>query len=123
MSVVCDSSGTTPMAMTPEHRAKMLADTRDSAIAFFEDLGHLRELFDEDPVPRHEIRRLSAILRRWLVERDITTIGAQRCGRLMFCEPDNKPVYKMSEKERVLFFISGGNTPTRPIRALLVTEG
>jgi hypothetical protein len=67
---------------------------------------------------------MSAILRRWLVERAMATIAAPRCGKVFLREPDNKPVNKTSEKQRFVFFASAGASVFGvEMRALTVTAG
>jgi hypothetical protein len=96
------------MPMSPEHRAKMLIDTKEQAAALLDDLPYLRGISAQPDHSPAEIRRVSGTLRRLLVERDITIVAAPRLGRFMFFAPDNKPFYSAGRKIPFTFFASGG---------------
>ena len=94
------------MALSPENRKRLLEASRESAVALAEDIAHLREFASKpDPTPA-ELRRLSSILRRLLVERDLSTVAAPRIGKIKLNAPDNKDFYKTATD--CLFFASGG---------------
>lgn len=93
--------------LTPEHRAKLLASTKERAAAFLDDIAYLRALCKKDQIAA-ELRRASAVLRRLLVENDITLVAAPRIGRVLFCAPNNKPYYKADRQTPLTFFSSGG---------------
>jgi hypothetical protein len=96
------------MGLSPEQREKMLASTREAAAAFLDDIDHFRQIVARlDPSPG-ELRRISGMLRRLLVERDISIIAAPRLGRFMFRAPDNKPIDMAGRKIPYPFFASGG---------------
>jgi hypothetical protein len=60
------------MAIPPEKKAQLLQATREAAAAFVEDMACIREtLARADKITPGEIRRLSAILRRLLVDADL----------------------------------------------------
>jgi hypothetical protein len=98
------------MAMTPEVRADLLVATREAAIAFIEDMPHIREILKRTDPDRGEVRRLSGTLRRLLIDNggDLRDISAPRTGRLMYSMPDNKPVYNAAKKKPYEFFGSAG---------------
>jgi hypothetical protein len=111
-------------ALTPEQRAKLRADTAEACGPFLEDLRHLKRIVAISEHAAADIRHMSAILRRFLVERLIPILGAPRSGRIKIEEPDNKPVYKSAEGEPYLLFLSGGvTTHGTTFRALAVTRG
>ena len=96
------------VTLSAEQQAKMLASSRESAAALIEDLVHLREIVNRvDPI-RGELRRVSAVMRRLLVERDLAIVAHPRVGRFNFCAPDNNPILAANDKQPYLFFLSGG---------------
>lgn len=97
-------------AMKPEIRSRMLTETREAAAAFIEDLAHLREVLKRvDPV-RGELRRMSNVLRRFLIDYDgdIRRIAPPRTGRIMIKSPDNSEFYRAEGNKPYTFFGSGG---------------
>lgn len=86
----------------------MLTNTRDAAAALLEDVRYLREVLGRVDPSRGELRRLSSIIRRILVERDLTKVAAPRIGRFLLTAPDNNPIYKAEGNQPYLFFASGG---------------
>jgi hypothetical protein len=104
------SFGCIVMALDQEQRNRLIADTRDAAAAFVEDMDFLREAVVRKDTSRREIRHLSAILRRLIVERDISKIAAPRLGKITITAPDNRRDYRKSEQHPCLLFISAGAT-------------
>lgn len=96
------------MSLSPEHRAAMLAATKEAASAFLEDIQHIRKLLSDKQTPRAEVRYLATTLRRLLVNRELSEISAPRIGRLELLVPDNKPYYKIENIAPYQFFASGG---------------
>jgi len=82
------------MALSPANRQKLLETTREPAIALAEDVAHLRQFAGKMDPTASELRRLSSILRRLLVERDLGAVAAPRIGKILLNAPDNKPFYK-----------------------------
>ncbi|MEX1181566.1 MAG: hypothetical protein WEB63_12265, partial [Cucumibacter sp.] len=95
------------MSLTDEQRKAMLEQTRGAAHAFVEDMDHIREVIAEEGASIGDIRRLSVVLRRLIVERDIAAVAAPRMGRIMLRAPDNNPVYVHARKHPPIFFASG----------------
>ncbi len=96
------------MALTPEHRAKLLASTRAAAIALVEDLEHLRAVVGTLDPASGELRRISAVLRRLFVDGDLSLVATPRTGRVMLKAPDNNPVYRHDRTSPMVFYASGG---------------
>jgi hypothetical protein len=96
------------MVLASEKAAELVRATRDKALAFAEDVPHLRELLEKPDQTRGEIRRVSAVLRRLLVEDDLKGIAAPRNGRIELLAPDNNPAYKVIKPENTAFFLSAG---------------
>src|SRR5215216_54453 len=100
------------MAMTPEIQARLLAATRDAAVAFLEDVAHLRDILNRQDQVRGSLRRLSNELRRLLVDNggDLPDIAAPRIGRLMFVARDNNPLYKSDRDHPFAYCASGSGS-------------
>lgn len=95
--------------LSDDKRAARLAQSRASAIAFAEDMEHIREVLSRDKSSRGEIRRLSAVLRRLLVEGGLHTVAGPRLQKqLTLSGPDRKPFYDMARRRHCIFFTSGG---------------
>lgn len=98
------------MSLSPEHRAKLIADTRSQAVAFLDDMRYLRDMCGRTELSAPMLRRTSSVLRRLLIERDITQVAAARVGRIRFSMPDNRAFYNAAEIAPLTFFASGGFT-------------
>jgi hypothetical protein len=96
------------MAISPENKARLLSATKEAAAAFVEDMAHIRELLAKNDWPSREIRHLSAVLRRLLVENDIRSIAPPRIDRMHFNAPDNNEFYHATKKHFLFMFVSGG---------------
>lgn len=95
--------------MSESDRQKFLEDTKGQAVALLEDLAHFREILSRPNPFRGDLRRISATLRRLLIERSITMVAGPRIGRLHFLIDDNK---KMRFDLMVLYFGGGGHLGT-----------
>jgi hypothetical protein len=91
-----------------EERRAMCLATRDAAVAFIEDMDHFRQILNQPEISKGDLRRVTAALRRLLVERDITALAAPRIGRIIFRAPDNRPVHLFSRRATLTFFGSAG---------------
>lgn len=98
------------MPLTPERREQLILATREAAAAFVEDMPHIREVVNKQNPDRGELRRLSAVLRRLLIDNggDLRTVAAPRIGRFTILSPDNKPIFKTARKHPYEFFGSAG---------------
>jgi hypothetical protein len=92
------------MQMSATQRQKFLEDTKDQGIALLEDFSHFREILARPNPFRGELRRVSAALRRLLIERSIAMVAGPRIGRFLFLTSDNKH----SNFTRVIVYIQGG---------------
>lgn len=59
-----------------------LVETRRSAIALIEDLDHMRKVISNDEPDPAELRRLSVVLRKHLLDGGLTRVAGPRIGRL-----------------------------------------
>jgi hypothetical protein len=96
--------------LSTEERARLLDATKEAAAAFVEDMTHIREtLAEQDQLPGR-LRRLSAVLRRLLVDNDLRSISPPRVGPVSLLVPDNNPIYHAARRQRLSLFASGGVT-------------
>jgi hypothetical protein len=99
------------MAISLENKSRLLQATREAAAAFVEDMAYIREtLARADKITPGEIRRLSAILRRLVVDNDLRSIAPPRIGPLPLLVPDNYLIYQAARRQSVHIFLSGGIT-------------
>ena len=93
----------------PETKQRLLNATKESAAAFIEDVAHVRNVLKPENINRGEIRRLSSVLRRFLVDYggDISSLAPARIGCLKLHCPDNNPIYATARKTPFQFFGSG----------------
>jgi hypothetical protein len=110
------------MPISPESRARLLLASREAASTFVEDMGYIRETAAKaDKITPGELRRLSAVLRRLVIDNDLRSIAPPRIGRLFLLVPDNDPIYHAARKQIVGIFQSGGlhvfNNEVRAIAA------
>lgn len=83
-------------------RQERKAATAAAAAALVEDLEYMRQLISGTPMPA-DIRRLSALLRRILVERDLELIATPRVGRITIPALDLKPIHKADVVKPFIF--------------------
>lgn len=95
------------MSLSPEVRRQLWEQTREQTEVLLDDLQHIRSVIAKDDTDSGDVRRLSGILRRLLVNREITKIATPRIGKLVLSAPDNNPIYKAARKTPHLFFLSG----------------
>lgn len=95
------------MPLSPEQRAQMLVRSREAASAFVDDMGEIRRVLAVDGAPIGEIRRLSVVLRRLLVDRDLAIVASPRIGKITLLAPDNKPIYSHEKNNPPRLFVSG----------------
>ena len=105
---VHSSSEDPTVAMTPEHISARLESSREAALALVEDVAYLREVTTRTDASPAELRRLSAVLRRLLIDDDLLVVAAPRIGKVLLNAPDIKPVYKAEGNLPYLFFGAGG---------------
>jgi hypothetical protein len=97
------------MTISTEAKAALLAATREAASALQEDTAHMAEILEHNAIPRGEIRRISSIMRRLLIDKggDVGRVAAPRVGRVNFHAPDNSYAYANEKYLRGCFFGSG----------------
>jgi hypothetical protein len=94
--------------LTDEDRAALLKQTLDTAVALVDDLSHAREIVSQPKPSSGDIRRLSAQLRRLLVDRILSVVASPRLGKLTLLAPDVQPVIVSNRANPIPFFMLGG---------------
>lgn len=87
---------------------ELIADTRESAIAFVEDYWHLKGILETQNTSPVDLRISSSILRRWLVEGLLARVARPRLKPLEIRAIDNNPVYRLARTGRIHSFVSAG---------------
>ena len=102
--------GTAVMPISPENRARLLDATREAAAAFLEDMRYIRGIVEQNSRDRRELRHLSALLRRILIDNngDIRSIAPPRTGKIVLTAPDNSLFYPIDRATPFTAFFSGG---------------
>jgi len=95
------------MSLSPEATQEFLRATREAATALLDDLHYMRELLQKKDTSSAEIRRLSGVIRRLLIDGDLRKIAVPRIGKIALLAPDNNPIYKSAESKKMMFFMSG----------------
>jgi hypothetical protein len=97
------------MPVSSENQTRLLLASREAASTFVEDMAYIRDTVAKaDKITPGELRRLSAVLRRLLIDNDLRSIAPPRIGRLSLLIPDNDPIYHAARKQSVRIFASGG---------------
>lgn len=94
--------------MDEDKKTELVVATREDAIALVEDYEHLHHVLGETETKPADLRHASAILRRWLVEKQLVGVASPRLGRLQLQAIDNNPVYRLERKGVIHSFVSGG---------------
>ena len=95
------------MGMSFDDRKKLLADTQHAAAALIEDMAHVRDVVNSTAPQPSQIRLLSNILRRILVNRELTQVAAPRLGKIHLFAPDNSRETKEVDGLNVLIYQTG----------------
>jgi len=84
------------MSIPPDIAQEQRVKTREAAAAFVEDISHMRRLMASEFPERGDIRRLSAVLRRLLIDDngDLRKIAPCRIGRVELLAEDTKRYVK-----------------------------
>lgn len=94
------------MAVGPQN--SLVEQTREAAVALSEDFSVLRDIHEKAETRAVDLRHASAILRRWLVEDQLSRVGNPRVGRLHIMTIDNNPIYREARRGEIVSFVSGG---------------
>ena len=87
---------------------RQLNNSRNAADAFLEDMAYLREIASKEDISHTEIRQLSTLLVRLIVDRGIEVVASSRLDKIYLTAPDNRPYYRAFEQYPMLLFLSGG---------------
>ena len=86
------------MSLSNEQKASFRAATAPAAKALVEDLDHIRAVLNRRFISKAEIRRLSAVICRILVNEELLHIAAPRVGKLTVQAVDCSRFYEAAEK-------------------------
>ena len=92
------------MPISPENRYRRLTATREAAAAFVEDMAHIRGLLGKEELTPTEIRHLSGILRRLVIDSDLRSIAPPRIGELNILAHDNSSIHHFARKRPLFLF-------------------
>jgi hypothetical protein len=95
------------MTLDPKKQAELLRATKGAAAALIEDFQYIREVVAKGDPTNADIRRVSALLRRIIVEPDLVAISAPRLGKIKLIGPDNNSAYRAERGHPFLVFVSG----------------
>lgn len=93
--------------LNDQQKEEMRAASRSTAFALSDDLKHIREIISKDQPSQGDIRRLSTLLRRILLDGDMRTVAAPRMGRIMLSAPQLKPYHHANERMPIHLFVGG----------------
>lgn len=100
-------------------KAELILATKEDAIALVEDYEHLTQIVGKTETKPTDLRHASAILRRWLVEKQLVAVANPRVGRIYLEAIDNNPVYRDERKGVIHSFVSGG----APVHGVYIAAG
>ena len=97
------------MALSEADRQAKIRETHESSWAMVEDIEHIRDVLSKLDPNSGDIRRLSNILRRILIDNsgDLRKIAPPRIGRLHLLVPDILPLIRSGEKQPYAFLSAG----------------
>lgn len=84
------------------------AETFEMAVALSDDLKHIRGILGREEIGRGDARRMSAQLRRILVDGDLVQIAGPRLGRIKINSPQLREYHHVNEQSPLEIF-TGGN--------------
>ena len=97
-----------PKKLTDEDRAALRRKTLDAAAALADDISHTRTIVSQATPSSGDIRRLSAQLRRLLIDRVLATVASPRFSNLTILAPDVQPIVVSNRSNPIPFFMLGG---------------
>jgi len=77
-------------------------------VAALEDLVTLKAAVEDIDIENRQIRNISGILRRLLIDNDIQNVSRKYIPKITIQTPDNNEIYRSSRKSPFLFFQSCG---------------
>ena len=93
------------MALTEEERTSMRAITFDAATALRDDIEFMREVLAKTKPNRSDVRRLSVLLRRLLLEGELAEVASPRIGSVRIDIVDLNPLRSFVEESQLKYAI------------------
>jgi hypothetical protein len=94
--------------LSEQQKVELRRSTLESAVVLIDDFEHIREILAKPEPTAGDIRRLTAQLRRMLIERDLALVAAPRLGRIFLQAPDVKPIVSSNRAAPIPFYSAGG---------------
>ena len=82
------------MTLSSAEKLRLLHVTKEAASALLEDMDYIRDVVGREGTSRGEIRRLSAVLRRLIADRDLAKVAVPRIGKILIHSVDNTYHYE-----------------------------
>jgi hypothetical protein len=95
------------MALSDDEREAMRAATYEAAFALLDDLSFIDQAVSKSAPSRSDVRRISGVLRRLLLEDHLTQVAGPRVGSLHFPIFDNRRTFE----EIGAWFVTVGFAP------------
>jgi hypothetical protein len=97
------------MPLSDQEKQAMLIATHETALAFADDIQHVREVISKPEPTPGDIRRISNPLRRILIDNngDIKKVAPPRIGRIELLGPDILKLVRSGEKQPFAFLAAG----------------
>jgi hypothetical protein len=96
------SLGSYCMSLSVEERERRRAETLPAAKNLIDDLEFFREVFGHPTPRKRHIRQISVQLRRLLLDGQLKSVAAPRCGRLKLATPDNDQIFRDNLNKKVV---------------------
>jgi len=94
--------------------------TGGAALVLLDDLKHIRSIVAKQEPDPGDLRRMSSLLRRILVEGDLRKIAAPRLGKISIISPDLEALYRANEEEP-FFLLAADSFKTHGISFATIT--
>lgn len=95
------------MGLSYKQRQQLLAESKPAAAAFMEDIAHIREVVKSASPAPGQVRLLSNILRRLLVNRELNSVSAPRIDKFHIVAPDNNAYTSNKPGVDIVLYQSG----------------
>jgi hypothetical protein len=94
-------------SISENQKTEMQTATRSTAFALSDDLKHTRDVLSKEMPSQGDIRRLSTLLRRILLDGDLRKVAGPRTEKVTILAPQLKPFHQHHEREPSHLFIGG----------------
>lgn len=88
--------------LSDAEKALQIERTRDAALVLADDLQHIRDIASRPLPSPGDLRRMSSLLRRILVEGDLRKVANPRVGKVVIKAPDYRVLHRANENRPFL---------------------